>query len=297
MDRTFTLAAGQRVRFRGLVVARGTFEAARLLEPLGDGQQVGATSFYGSDPKVSSRFAYDGEASTAWVSSDTGPRPTLLFRWRDQQVIRGLGVEGGSDEAPVGAIVRSGGRTERVGSGVVHRRAAAAVPHASARGHLPEGRRTPSMSSSPSSISRVPIIVRAVRGRHPDGCRSAVSDRCSRSTARWCRHPGPRHDGGHRQRDPLATVEAAVRRRRDRSMTAAARLAPHANAEFEVIQIAGVPMGSPASADRATHAWPRSSAGGTHRERGRSPSGGEESLVPSRELQSGLGWPRWTARS
>jgi arabinofuranan 3-O-arabinosyltransferase len=115
MDRTFTLAAGQRVRFRGRVVARGTFEAARLLEPLGDEQQVGATSFYGSDPKVASRFAYDGETSTAWVSSDNDPSPTMLFRWSEQQVIRGLGIQGGSDEAPVGAIVRSGGRTERVG--------------------------------------------------------------------------------------------------------------------------------------------------------------------------------------
>ncbi|HWM02278.1 MAG TPA: alpha-(1-_3)-arabinofuranosyltransferase family protein, partial [Actinophytocola sp.] len=81
MDRTFTLEAGQLVRFRGRVVARGTFEAARLLEPLGDEQQVGATSIFGSDPKVASRFAYDGQTTTAWVSSDDDPTPTMFFRW------------------------------------------------------------------------------------------------------------------------------------------------------------------------------------------------------------------------
>ena len=114
MDRTFTLAGGQEVRFRGRVTARGTFEAARLLEPLGNEQQVGATSIYGSDPKVASRFAYDGEPSTAWVSSDDDLEPTMLFRWRDQQDVRGLDVPGGGDDAPVAAIVHSGGRTQRV---------------------------------------------------------------------------------------------------------------------------------------------------------------------------------------
>lgn len=113
MDRTFELGASQQVRFRGRVVARATNESARLLEPLGDDQQVGATSFYGSDPKVSGRFAYDGEPTTAWVSSDKDPNPTMFFRWSEPQVVRGLSVTGDED-APVAAVLRAGGRSERI---------------------------------------------------------------------------------------------------------------------------------------------------------------------------------------
>ncbi len=114
MDRTFALDGDQDVRFVGRVVARGTFEAARLLEPLGNDQQVGATSFYGSDPKVASRFAYDGEPTTAWVSADHDPAPSLLFRWSEPQLIRGLDVRGAGDNLPVAAVIQSGGRIQRV---------------------------------------------------------------------------------------------------------------------------------------------------------------------------------------
>ena len=114
MDRTFRIGDTQTARVRGRVVARGTFEAARLLEPLDPDQQVGVTSIYGSDPKVAGRFAYDGQTTTAWVSSDDDPEPTLLLRWRDRQVVRGIDVEGGGDEAPVSAKVHAHGRVYRV---------------------------------------------------------------------------------------------------------------------------------------------------------------------------------------
>jgi arabinofuranan 3-O-arabinosyltransferase len=114
MDRTFT-ASGGRVALHGLVVARGTSEAARLLEPLVGGLQVGATSIYGFDPKVSSRFSYDGQVSTAWMSSPQDRNPTLLLRWGEQQRITGITVlSGESTEVPTRAIVRSGGREEEV---------------------------------------------------------------------------------------------------------------------------------------------------------------------------------------
>ena len=114
MDRTFTLDGQQEVEIVGRVVARGTFEAARLLEPLDVAQQVGATSVYGADPKVASRFAYDGETSTAWVSSDQDPEPTMLFRWSERQEISGLDVTGSGEGLPRSAVVRTGSRVERV---------------------------------------------------------------------------------------------------------------------------------------------------------------------------------------
>lgn len=115
MDRTFVSAAADQVRLEGLVVARATPEAARLLEPLGGGLEVGATSIYGFDPKVASRFAYDGQPSTAWVSDPQDPNPTLLLRWDSQQVIRGIAVlAGDSSRVPTAALIRAGRRTQEV---------------------------------------------------------------------------------------------------------------------------------------------------------------------------------------
>ncbi|QSR26163.1 hypothetical protein CFH99_11045 [Nocardioides aromaticivorans] len=92
MDRTFTTDGGAAVRISGHVVARSTPEAARLLEPLDPDLTVGATSAFGQDPKVSSRFAHDGEPSTAWVSDDSDLYPTLIFEWRRPRTIRALTV-------------------------------------------------------------------------------------------------------------------------------------------------------------------------------------------------------------
>ncbi len=115
MDRTFVAASAERVRLTGLVVPRATSEAARLLEPLVGGLQVGATSIYGFDPKVSSRFAYDGQVSTAWVSSPQDRNPTLLLRWGERQRIEGITVlPGEAGDVPTAAVVTAGKRTEEV---------------------------------------------------------------------------------------------------------------------------------------------------------------------------------------
>lgn len=115
MFRTFTSVSDQQVALNGLVVARGTSESARLLEPLVGGLQVGATSVYGFDPKVSSRFAYDGQVSTAWMSSPQDRNPTLLLRWGEPQEITGITVlPGESTEVPTAAVVRAGKRVEEV---------------------------------------------------------------------------------------------------------------------------------------------------------------------------------------
>lgn len=108
MDRTFTSSGtAATVAFRGRVVARTTREAARLLEPARR-RSAGATSIYGNDPKVSDRFAYDGEQSTVWVSADADPSPTLFYTFGRKRTISGLTVRSGiTGSAPVSAVVRS----------------------------------------------------------------------------------------------------------------------------------------------------------------------------------------------
>ncbi|WP_460716444.1 alpha-(1-_3)-arabinofuranosyltransferase domain-containing protein [Nocardioides dilutus] len=115
MDRTFTTEADETVVLRGWVLPRATPEAARLLEPLDD-QQVGVTSVYGSDPKVAGRFAYDGQATTAWVSDPQDRNPTLLFEWDRARTIDSVFLDASDSlEAPTTAIVRAGKREEVVG--------------------------------------------------------------------------------------------------------------------------------------------------------------------------------------
>ncbi|MEU4418871.1 hypothetical protein, partial [Nocardia salmonicida] len=116
MDRTLTTPFGLRARMQGLVVARGTASTALLLEPLDQSLQVGATSVYGADPRVSSRFVRDGDPETVWMSADDDPTPTLLLRWRTPQRITGVSLDVGDDpgERPVRTTLRAGGATQDV---------------------------------------------------------------------------------------------------------------------------------------------------------------------------------------
>ncbi|WP_182375960.1 alpha-(1-_3)-arabinofuranosyltransferase family protein [Nocardioides sp. WS12] len=114
LDRTFATEDDQQVRFSGHVVARGTPEAARLLDPI-EQQTVTATSSYGQDPKVAGRFAYDGQPTTAWESDNTDLYPTLVFEWPEPRTITGLTVRsGGTSDAPVAALVDGGDGERRV---------------------------------------------------------------------------------------------------------------------------------------------------------------------------------------
>lgn len=114
LDRTFATEGDQQVRLSGHVVARGTPEAARLLDPV-ERQTVTATSSYGQDPKVAARFAYDGQPTTAWVSDDTDLYPTLVFEWPEPRTITALAVRsGGTSQAPVTAVVGIGDAEQRV---------------------------------------------------------------------------------------------------------------------------------------------------------------------------------------
>jgi arabinofuranan 3-O-arabinosyltransferase len=106
LDRTVSVPDGASVDVSGLVVARPTPRARRLLEPVGREQRVKASSVFGSDPRVASRFAWDGSASTAWVPADTDPGPTLTFRWQRARTVSGLRVEApDAQTAPVRALL------------------------------------------------------------------------------------------------------------------------------------------------------------------------------------------------
>ncbi|UUW87678.1 alpha-(1-_3)-arabinofuranosyltransferase [Pimelobacter simplex] len=114
LDRSFEAAGAAGVRITGHVVARSTPETARLLDQVERRPPVGATSIYGNDPKVAPRFAYDGQPTTAWVSDDGDLYPTLTFSWRRLRTITSIAVRGGSDQAPVAAVLSSGKRVQRV---------------------------------------------------------------------------------------------------------------------------------------------------------------------------------------
>lgn len=116
LDRTFATDGDATVRITGHVVARSTPEAARLLAPLDPDLTVGATSSFGQDPKVSGRFAHDGEPSTAWVSDDTDLYPTLIFEWRRPRTISALAVarQGLPGEPPTAVVTGEDGEPQTV---------------------------------------------------------------------------------------------------------------------------------------------------------------------------------------
>lgn len=115
LDRTFTLGGAQEVRLSGHVVVRSTPEAARLLDVVQHRPPVAASSVFGQDPKVAARFAYDGQTTTAWVSDNADPYPTLSFRWQRARTITGLTVATqGLQAAPPTAVVSTPRRSQRV---------------------------------------------------------------------------------------------------------------------------------------------------------------------------------------
>ncbi len=115
MRRSLTTKDATGLRVQGLAVARGTREAAQLLEPIGTGQEVGATSVYGEDPMVSSRFAYDGDPRSVWISERRDPNPTLIFRWTRARTVSSISVTGAGESASYDIVhLRAGTRRRDV---------------------------------------------------------------------------------------------------------------------------------------------------------------------------------------
>ncbi len=108
LNRSFEVRHGQvdAVEITGAVVARTTRRALRLLQPVGREQRIHASSVFGNDPAVSSRFAWDGSSETAWVPADNDPGPTLVFHWSTPRELSGIRVESPDPQtAPRRALV------------------------------------------------------------------------------------------------------------------------------------------------------------------------------------------------
>lgn len=116
MDRTFTMPLSADVSVQGQVVARSTLASRRLLEPELAGQRVGSSSVYGDDPQVASRFAYDGNKTSAWISADEDPSPTLTFEWDEPTTIDDVLIDagGGPSSAPARAVLKANGETQEI---------------------------------------------------------------------------------------------------------------------------------------------------------------------------------------
>ena len=207
LDRTFTSRSDQQVGAdRTGRRPRAPPRRPGCSSPLGGGLQVGATSIYGFDPKVSSRFAYDGQSTTAWVVRRRDRYPTLLLRWGE-------------------AAGRSPGITVPAGSRAPRCRPRPSCGPASAwrRCRSPATSRgsTRPLRTRELEISFVrPPGTRARRGagdaarrdrdrpaarsRRPRPAPSAASAPTLRVDGRGGPDQGDRHDGGRRQRESAA---------------------------------------------------------------------------------------------
>lgn len=116
MRRSVEVSGPTELQLEGLVVARASRATAQLLEPFLSEQQVGATSIYGDDPLVASRFAYDDRADTQWMSSPSDPQPTLFFSWGVERRITGVRLPLGAAVNPgyTRIVLRSADRIERL---------------------------------------------------------------------------------------------------------------------------------------------------------------------------------------
>lgn len=116
LQRSVEVSSPTDLQLEGLVVARASRATAQLLEPFLSEQQVGATSIYGDDPLVASRFAYDDRADTQWMTSPSDPQPTLFFNWQVERRITGVRLPLGPAVNPgyTRIVVRGAGRIERL---------------------------------------------------------------------------------------------------------------------------------------------------------------------------------------
>lgn len=100
----------------GEVVARTTPATAQLLWPIGGQVRVGASSVLADDPSVSGQFAFDGDASTSWLSARGDLDPALVLQWDRKRTLTRLRVLPAQlpSRTPVAAVIEGGGEQRRV---------------------------------------------------------------------------------------------------------------------------------------------------------------------------------------
>ena len=90
-------ASGRRApgpgRVRGTVVATASPATGVLLDPLGGGATVRASSVLSDDPLVAAAWAHDDDPTTWWSSAPGDPSPTVTLTWPDERRVPGLSVD------------------------------------------------------------------------------------------------------------------------------------------------------------------------------------------------------------
>ena len=116
LRRSVSVSQDVELQLEGLVVARATRASAQLLEPFLSEQQVGATSIYGDDPLVASRFAYDDRSDTQWLAAPNDPEPTMFFRWQVPRRITAINLPlvGSVNPGYTRVVLRSEDRIEKL---------------------------------------------------------------------------------------------------------------------------------------------------------------------------------------
>ena len=120
IDRTFHVVHSGTWQLSGTAVARSTPATVSLLDPLGGGVIVHASSQWLSDPAVSARLAYDGATTTSWIADPRDAAPVLTVDFATPQNIDRLTVGAPSPPAvtPTSAVIRTAeGATRRVALG------------------------------------------------------------------------------------------------------------------------------------------------------------------------------------
>ncbi len=115
IDRTFTVDAAGRWDVSGLVVARSNEATTELLRPQ-DGPQLRGSSWFGQDPQVSPRMAYDADPTTSWIADPRDREPSLSIDLGRTRTLRSLRVEAPAQVAqvPTRAVLTAGDETRVV---------------------------------------------------------------------------------------------------------------------------------------------------------------------------------------
>ncbi len=115
IDRTVTIPAAGEWQVAGLAVARSTQSTSELLRAQ-TGPQVRGSSWFGQDPQVLPRMAFDGDDATSWLADPRDREPSLRLDLGRRRTLSSLRITAPAPIAqpPTQAVLRSGGLTRTV---------------------------------------------------------------------------------------------------------------------------------------------------------------------------------------
>jgi len=118
IDRVFSVPTGGRWDVTGLVVARSSLATPELIRPQ-SGPQLLGSSWFGQDPAVSPRMAYDGDSTTSWLADPRDREPALRIDLGRTRTLRSLSIEAPAPiaKSPTRAVIEAGGESRTVSLG------------------------------------------------------------------------------------------------------------------------------------------------------------------------------------